>query len=160
MLSTMDYSEELLHHHIPYSKNYKNHIEKVSHSALGTSLVCGDKIKVNINKKNNLIRDINFVGECCAISKASASLMTEELKGKSLVEAERLFFKMQEVITLEGYCDELFLALMNQLKNMASRNSQQSNKCLLLPWKTMFKALHASTSDSSRAKKDFSVYLE
>ena len=86
--------------------------------------------------------------------------MSEELKGKSLIEAERLFFKTQEVITLDGYCDDLFLILINQLRSMASSTHQQSVKCLLLPWKTMFKALHSRPTNSTKAKLDYTVFLE
>jgi nitrogen fixation NifU-like protein len=136
-----------------------SHIDTVSHSAVGTNLACGDKIKVNIDNKNNSIRKINFVGECCVISKASASLMTEELKGKSLFEAEQLFFKTQQMITLEVNCDDLFLNLMNQLRNMASGGHQQSDKCLHLPWKTMYKALHSDINNSAKNKLDYSVFL-
>ena len=159
MLSSVDFREEILHQHILYSKNYMGHLGKISHSELGVNLLCGDKIKVNINIENNMINEINFEGVCCPTTRASASLMTEELKGKSLVEAERLFFKVQEVLTLESGCDNLFLVLINELKNMRS-SSKQSVKCLLLPWKTMFKALYSQDWTSKNSQRDYSLYLE
>ena len=119
MLSNVDFNEEILNHHILYSKNYMSRIDRVSHSKHGTNQICGDEIKVNLDIQNNLINDINFEGVCCPIAKASASLMTEELKGKSLVEVDRLFFKAQEIISLEIGSDDLFSILMIQLKAMA-----------------------------------------
>jgi len=91
MLINDDVYEEILRNHILFSSNYLNHIENVNQSAQGANLACGDEITVRIRNNNSVIQDIGFEGNCCEIVKSSASLMTQELKGKTTAEAERLF---------------------------------------------------------------------
>lgn len=67
--------------------------------AEGYNPLCGDKVKVFLKLENDVIRDISFVGSGCAISTASASLMTETLKGKTLAQAEIFFRNFHQLVT-------------------------------------------------------------
>ena len=93
------YQEVILDH----NKNPRNYrkISGYSHFAEGDNPLCGDHIDVYLSVKNEVITDISFMGKGCAISKSSASLMTEELKGKSLIEAHEVFRKFHQLVTSE-----------------------------------------------------------
>jgi len=70
--------------------------------ARGVNPLCGDKLSVYLLLKKDVIEDVSFLGEGCAISQASASLMTEALKGKTTTEAQALFKAFQTLLTEEG----------------------------------------------------------
>src|SRR5277367_3834710 len=74
-------------------------------SAEGNNPLCGDRYTVFIKLEGGIIQDISFQGSGCAISKASASIMTDHLKGKSAAEAEKIFAQYQELVTT-GVADE------------------------------------------------------
>src|SRR5271170_1448681 len=74
-------------------------------SAEGNNPLCGDRFTVYLKLENGVIQDISFQGAGCAISKASASMMTDQLKGKTAAEAEKMFAKYQELVTT-GLADE------------------------------------------------------
>jgi len=67
--------------------------------AEGHNPLCGDRVTVYLRLENDVIRDVSFQGEGCAISKASASMMTELLKGKSKAEAQKIFTKFHDMVT-------------------------------------------------------------
>src|SRR5512140_3020075 len=68
-------------------------------TAVGHNPLCGDQLTLYVNLEGGKIADLAFEGKGCAISKASASLMTEALKGKSVEEAEALFGKFHDLLT-------------------------------------------------------------
>ncbi len=75
-------------------------IEHPTNHAEGYNPLCGDNLNVFLNiNEQGIIEDISFQGSGCAISKASASLMTSMLKGKSVEEAEKIFNKFHELVT-------------------------------------------------------------
>src|SRR5271170_6133420 len=76
-----------------------------SHSAEGNNPLCGDHFTVFLKLEGGVIQDISFQGAGCAISKASASMMTDQLKGKTAAEAEKTFGQYQELVTT-GLADE------------------------------------------------------
>jgi len=105
------------------------------------TLLCGDRIDVFIKLENDIIKDISFQGSGCAISKASASLMTSMLKGKSKAEAEELFNKFHDLITGKlgdnpSIEDLGKLAVFAGVKEFPARV-----KCASLAWHTMQSAL-------------------
>src|SRR5438045_8889308 len=67
--------------------------------AEGYNPLCGDKITIFLYVEGNLIKDLGFQGTGCAISKASASLMTDALKGKTLEQAEKMFDQFHHMVT-------------------------------------------------------------
>jgi nitrogen fixation NifU-like protein len=117
-------------------------IEHPSHQAEGYNPLCGDRIDVFVNVKDGVIEDISFQGKGCAISKASASLMSSIVKGKPVVEAEKLFEKFKELITGKlGENPDLEelgkLAVLAGVKDFPARV-----KCASLAWHTMINAIN------------------
>jgi len=107
----------------------------------GFNPLCGDKIilHINKNKKNNVIENISFEGSGCAISMASASLMTETIKGKSISEINELFSAFHEWITKEEPCDSD--SLQEKLGKLAVLGGVRAFpirvKCATLAWHTV-----------------------
>ena len=97
----------------------------------GHNPLCGDRVTVYLLLENDMIRDVSFQGEGCAISKASASLMTEMLKGKSKEEAKAVFDKFHAMVTNGApNLDEL-----GKLGVFAGVNKFPARvKCAILPW--------------------------
>jgi len=127
------------HNHNP--RNF-HEIEHPSHSAKGHNPLCGDKIDIFLIVKNEVIMEVGFTGSGCAISKASSSLMTEALVGKTIAEAEKLFEAVHEMIThgntdVEGIGK---LAVLSGVHKFPARV-----KCAILPWHTMKNALDKET---------------
>lgn len=125
---------------IDHNKNPRNFhtMEHPSHSAKGHNPLCGDKIDVYFSIKNNIITDVSFTGSGCAISKASSSIMTEALKGKSLDQAQKLFTIVHDVVTSGKTNAEDIgkLAVLSGVYKFPARV-----KCAILPWHTMKNAL-------------------
>src|SRR5207248_9089665 len=93
------YQEVILDH----GKNPRNFraLVKASHRAEGQNPLCGDELTVFVELEGDRIRDIAFQGQGCAISKASASMMTGAVKGKTLAETEALFEVFHDMVTKE-----------------------------------------------------------
>ena len=67
--------------------------------AIGSNPLCGDRLSVHVTLADGVVRDVGFEGQGCAISKASASLMTEAVKGRPVAETEALFRRFHELVT-------------------------------------------------------------
>jgi nitrogen fixation NifU-like protein len=140
------YDEQIVEH----SKKPRNHrrIENANHMAEGHNPLCGDHQIVYLQVEDDIIQDISFlaVGEDkvknCAISKASASMMTRVLKGKRRAEAEALFNEFHGMLT--GKFDEETTANnLGHLKAFSGvREFPMRVKCATLPWHTMHAALN------------------
>jgi nitrogen fixation protein NifU and related proteins len=91
------YQEVILEHN-KAPRNYRE-METANHTAEGYNPLCGDHFTVYLDLEDDSIRDISFQGSGCAISKASASLMTQSLKGKTRAEAETLFDQFHKLVT-------------------------------------------------------------
>lgn len=91
------YQEVILDH----SKKPRNYREMTNarRRADGYNPLCGDKFTVYVDLEDGVVKDITFQGSGCAISKASASMMTEKLKGKTFAEAEALFSTFHDLVT-------------------------------------------------------------
>ena len=116
-------------------------IEHPSHHAEGYNPLCGDRIDVFVTVNDGIVEDISFQGKGCAISKASASLMSSIVKGKSVEEAEKLFEKFHDLITGKlgdnPDVEEIGkLAVLAGVKDFPARV-----KCASLAWHTMINAL-------------------
>ncbi|MBL4889510.1 MAG: SUF system NifU family Fe-S cluster assembly protein [Candidatus Lindowbacteria bacterium] len=135
------YQEMILGH----NKNPKNYrvIEDASHNAIGNNPLCGDKLAVYLNVSDDgVIDDVSFLGEGCAISKASASLMTISLKGKTREEARELFDKFHGVITTPIGEEQKNLDELGKLAVLAGvREYPVRVKCASLCWHTLNAAL-------------------
>ncbi len=125
---------------IDHNKNPHNfgELSQASHSAQGSNPLCGDKISVQMIIENDIITDINFQGEGCAISRASSSIMTTLLKGKKITEAEKIFENFHNLLTTESpaLISPEKLIVFSGVKEFPMRV-----KCATLPWHTMNAAL-------------------
>lgn len=165
MLRTDDIYEEILRSHLLTSVNNMNCIDHINQSAEEYNHICGDRIQVNMHNEKNVIQAINFTGDCCPTARLSAVLMTEELVGKTIEEADLLFKKVLTIITsgdeFNHYpYDGMLPILIKQLSIIsAGRTERQTTKCILLPWKAMLNALQSKKVQSSVTEKDYSLYL-
>lgn len=132
--------QEVILDHSKKPRNFRE-IENTEYQAKGYNPLCGDRITVFAAVKDGTIVDISFQGNGCAISTASASMMTESLKGKSVEEAETLFGKFHELVTgklppEEGTEDLGKLAVFAGVQEFPIRV-----KCATLAWHTLRAAL-------------------
>lgn len=133
------YQQVILDHN-KSPRNFRS-IENATQHAEGYNPLCGDHIDVFLLIEDGIIKDVSFKGEGCAISKASASLMTQLLKGKTREEAEILFEKFHNLVTGKlgnnTTIDELGkLAVFAGVQEFPVRV-----KCASLAWHTMMNAL-------------------
>ncbi len=116
-------------------------LKDATHRAEGYNPLCGDEVTVYVHVEGEMIRDITFDGQGCAISKASASLMTTKLRGRSITEARALMREVHALLTGPEAAapapDELGdLAALAGVRKFAVRV-----KCATLAWRTLEAAL-------------------
>ena len=145
------YQEVILDHN-KKPRNYGT-LAQASHQAQGHNPLCGDHISVALNLAGACIDAIAFQGESCAICKASASMMTSAVKGKSRIDAEIL---IQEFLAMAT--GKLDLNSPNNIGRLAVfagvRDLPTRVKCAILPWHTLHAALHSVASTSTEAEAD------
>jgi nitrogen fixation NifU-like protein len=134
------YQQVILDHN-KSPRNFRK-MDNASSTAEGYNPLCGDHIDVYVLVEDDIVKDVSFKGEGCAISKASASVMTSMLKGKTKEEAEKLFNKFHDLVTgklgNDLDTDELGkLAVFAGVQEFPVRV-----KCASLAWHTMMNALH------------------
>jgi nitrogen fixation protein NifU and related proteins len=140
--SLRDLYQEII---IDHNSNPHNHyvMEDASTQANGFNPLCGDKLTVYVKLKENLLTDLSFVGCGCAISQASASLMTDALKGKTIAQAHELFHRFHHMLTLE---EEISKDSMEKLSAFAGVKAYPARvKCATLAWHTLEAALNKET---------------
>jgi nitrogen fixation NifU-like protein len=109
--------------------------------AEGYNPLCGDRLTVFLRVEDGVISDVSFQGSGCAISKASASLMTETVKGKTIADATALFGRFQRMITSPPDSEIDHLGKLTALAGV--RQFPVRVKCASLPWHTLRAALDA-----------------
>lgn len=114
-------------------------LEHASHEAEGHNPLCGDNVKVYLDVDDGVIRDVGFEGGGCAIATASASLMTELLKGKRVEEVEHLFDEFHGMVTGSEPADSAELGKLEVLAGV--REFPARVKCATLAWHTLKAAL-------------------
>jgi nitrogen fixation NifU-like protein len=136
------YQETILDHN-KRPRNFKK-LENANRSADGYNPLCGDKVKVYLRVEDGRVQDLSFEGSGCAISKASASVMTESLKGKSVEEVEAIFKRFRDLVMGKaGDADDLGkLVVFSGVCEFPTRV-----KCATLAWH----ALQAALQDSKEA---------
>ncbi|MBU0723623.1 MAG: SUF system NifU family Fe-S cluster assembly protein [Alphaproteobacteria bacterium] len=138
-----DLYQEVILDHGKRPRNFRQ-IDNASHHAHGHNPLCGDQLVVYLAlDEAGVVQDVSFVGKGCAISTASASLMTEILKGKSEAQAKRLFELFHAMCTgedspsAEGLEDEMErLEVLSGVREFPSRV-----KCATLAWHTVTAAM-------------------
>ena len=132
--------QELILDHNRRPRNRRT-IEAPDCSAKGHNPLCGDHVTVYVKLKNDFVRDVTFEGSGCAISTASASLMTEALKGKTLDDAKAIFRKFHRLAT--GQANEIEegpgLGKLEVFSNICRYPARV--KCATLVWHTVNAAL-------------------
>ena len=110
-------------------------------SADGHNPLCGDRLTVYLQLDDGRVRDVHFDGKGCAISVASASLLTESVKGRTVPQAEQLFGRMHELLTKDDTTADPAefgkLAALSGVREFPARV-----KCASLCWHTLDAALH------------------
>ncbi|BAU48140.1 nitrogen fixation protein NifU [Sulfurifustis variabilis] len=129
--------EEVILDHNRRPRNFLYRPEGANRHAHGYNPLCGDDFTVSLRVEDGVIRDVGFEGAGCAISTASASLMTEAIKGKRIEEVERLFENVHELLTRDGEPADL-----GKLRVLAGvREYPARVKCATLAWHTLHAAL-------------------
>jgi nitrogen fixation protein NifU and related proteins len=142
------YQEVILDHN-KSPRNFRE-IADANRRSDGYNPLCGDHVTVYVNLIEGVIRDISFKGSGCAISKASASMMTTELKGKSEAEAARVFDSVHKMLTGEMGVEEDELERLGKLKILSGVCKFPARvKCASLAWHTVNAALKGSDKVAS-----------
>jgi len=110
--------------------------------AEGFNPLCGDRLTVYLRVEDGVILDVSFQGSGCAISKASASMMIESIKGKTIAESEALFGRFQRMITAPPGGQSEQLGKLTALSGV--RQFPIRVKCASLPWHTLKAALEGA----------------
>lgn len=145
------YQEVILDH----NKKPRNYgvVEQASHRAEGHNPLCGDHISITLALDNENISAIAFEGESCAICKASASMMTVAVKGKTRADAEMMIQEFRSIVTgqqdIESATHIGRLAVFAGVRELPARV-----KCAILPWHTLHAAFIAEASTSTEADAD------
>ena len=133
------YQEMILDHH-KRPRNFHK-LEHANRQADGFNPLCGDKVSVYMQIEDGVVKDIGFVGTGCAISTASASMMTESLKGKSESEARATFERFHNLVTGDSTDGADPDALGKLAVFSGVREYPVRVKCATLAWHTMRAAL-------------------
>ena len=132
------YQDTILEHY-KKPRNYHELPDATAH-ADGYNPLCGDRVKVHLKMIDGVVTDVAFEGSGCAISTASASIMTEAIKGKTIDEANRLFTTFHDLVTEQGPQPDSAglgkLAVFGGVREFPMRV-----KCATLAWHTMKAAL-------------------
>jgi nitrogen fixation NifU-like protein len=139
MADLRDLYQEVILEHSKQPRNYRE-LGDANHKAEGYNPLCGDHFTVYLKLDGETIQDVSFQGSGCAISKASASMMTQSIKGKSMAEAEKIFEQFHKLVTgaeHNGNQEELGkLAVFSGVSEFPVRV-----KCATLAWHTLHAAL-------------------
>ncbi len=140
MSELQDLYQETILDHYKRPRNFKK-LEGATTTAEGFNPLCGDKLKLYLKVNGDVVEDVSFEGSGCAISTASASLMTEALKGKPVAEVHALFEKLHEVATSDPESPVDAPELGKLIVFAGVREFPTRVKCLTLAWHTLEAAL-------------------
>jgi len=140
MAELEDIYQEVILEHAKSPRNFRV-LEGTSQQAEGFNPLCGDKCKVYIAMDGDRIQDISFQATGCAISRASGSMMTQALKGKTAAEADEIFRSFHRMVRGEnGKEDPADLGKLGAFAGVAGFPARV--KCATLGWHTLEAALH------------------
>ncbi len=129
-------------------------LPEASHKAEGLNPLCGDHIWVSLRLQGGKVEGIAFEGDSCAICKASSSMMTTNVKGKTVDEAERLIQEFRDMATgkLDAASQPHHLGRLTVFAGV--RDLPSRVKCAILPWHTLHAALNAEATASTEGDRD------
>jgi nitrogen fixation NifU-like protein len=131
--------QEVIIDHNRHPQNFHK-LDDATAVAEGFNPLCGDRLTVYIKREDDKIADVSFEGSGCAISVASASLMTEHLKGKTAGEAREVFERFHAMVTHDTEQEPSDLGKLGALAGVRAYPSRI--KCATLCWHTLNSALH------------------
>jgi len=140
MSELRDLYQQVIIDHSRKPRNFRALPHPTRH-AEGFNPLCGDRVTVEVDVTDDTIRDIGFQGSGCAISKASASMMTADLKGKTVAEAETAFGRFHAMVTDGEPSDEAAEGMGKLAVFAGVREFPSRIKCATLPWHTLRAAL-------------------
>lgn len=134
---------------VDHNRNPRNfgRLSEPSHSAEGNNPLCGDQLMLTVLMDGDVVREVRFDGHGCAISTASASLMTETVKGRTRAEVDSLFSRVHDMLTRSDTPPDTDLGKLAALSGV--REFPSRVKCASLCWHTLNAALsheHAPVS--------------
>jgi len=132
-----DLYQQVIMDHNKKPRNFRE-MDNANHFAHGNNPLCGDALVVFVKLDGDVIEDVSFQGTGCAISVASASLMTEAIKGKTLAEAEAIYEQVHQQMT-GGDIDAATLGKLEVLSGVKEFPARV--KCATLSWHTMHAAM-------------------
>ena len=136
MADLRDLYQEVILEHSKAPRNYRE-LKSADYKAEGFNPLCGDRLTVYVEMQGDLIRDIGFQGSGCAISKASASMMTQSLKGKTKEQARALFEGFRQTVTGQttGNGNQVDLGKLVVFSGVSEFPTRV--KCATLAWHTL-----------------------
>jgi nitrogen fixation NifU-like protein len=147
MADLTDLYQEVILDHNRRPRNF-HVLDDASHSAEGFNPLCGDRLTLYLKLAGGIVEDVSFEGGGCAISKASASMMTDAIKGKSVAEANALFERFHHMVTTPPEEPVEDLGKLSALAGV--REFPVRVKCASLAWHT----LKAAMSDKRRTSTE------
>jgi nitrogen fixation NifU-like protein len=147
-----DLYQQLILDHSRSPRNFRV-LPDANRTARGSNPICGDNYILYAKMDGEVVKDISFQGSGCAISKASASLLTERLKGRTITEAKRLFDKVHDMVTTGNYDGDVGkLAALAGVHKFPVRV-----KCAILPWHALMAAVEGrGETVSTETEKELS----
>ena len=128
--------QEVILDHCKHPRNF-HELPGANCSAQGHNPLCGDQLKLFLALEGDVIKDISFLGSGCCISKASASLLTENVKGKTRAEVQKMFDQVHEMVTTGQVSGNVGkLAVFAGVHKFPARV-----KCAILSWHAVMSAL-------------------
>ncbi len=145
-----DLYQQIILDHNKSPRNFRK-IESADRTSEGYNPLCGDHVHIYLKLDGDTIRDISFEGSGCAISKASASMMTTSLKGKTTAQARQLFADIRQTVTTGVPATAALgkLAVFAGVHNYPSRV-----KCAILPWHAVVAAIEGKSEPVNTEKDD------
>ena len=149
MFDIKDLYQEVIIDHNRSPRNFGK-LDDATQVAEGYNQLCGDKLNLYLKTEDSVITDVSFDGSGCAISVASASLMTDTLKGKTIEQAEQLFQNFHNLIIEEEDPDLEQMQALGKLAALAGVKEYPARvKCATLCWHTLHSALQGETSPAT-----------
>jgi len=132
-----DLYQEVILDHCKHPRNFRE-LSNPTASAQGHNPLCGDQLKLFLSMEGDVVKEISFLGSGCCISKASASLLTENVKGRNRAEVRQMFDLVHDMVTTGAFKGDVGkLAVFAGVHKFPTRV-----KCAILSWHAVMAALN------------------
>lgn len=146
MTDLQDLYQSIILDHNRRPRNY-GALEGATCRAEGRNPLCGDEVAVELTLEHDTITNVHFIASGCAVSRAAASIMTQSVKGKSVAEAEALFFTFHDLVTGKHKPDAAQARALGEMAVFSGVSRFPMRvKCASMPWHTLQAALRDSKS--------------